>query len=190
MTYWECKHSWGRGPLASADPKTLGPIAIWHFRSFVCFSSQGAWVGQPRPPTIQGKRPQRRPATASPSWAGRALKLPASGPALSPSFFPPPPPTQPPPLTPLFFLLPNSSHLLLCSSLFSLRLSDPGTLLDLLFCQSHAVAMSARPSASELLPSPFFYPSSTNRTLNFALLLFQEMPPLWESLRPWYVEQD
>lgn len=168
MTNWECKHCWGRGPLASADPRTLGPIAIWHFRSFVCFSSQGAWVGQPRPPTIQGKRPRRRPALAGRAAPGRG---PRQGLRSAPPFLlRPPPPPQPPPPHSSFLSSSNSSHLLLCSSLFSLRLSDPRTLLDLLFRQAHAVAMSARPSASELLPSPFFCPSSANRTINLELL--------------------
>lgn len=115
---------------------------------------------------------QETAATATPSWAAPG-SCPRQGLRLAPPFFPPPPHLSLHPLIPLFFLLlPNSSHLLLlCSSLFSLCLLDPRTLLDLLFRQVHAVAMYARPSASELLPSPFFCPSSANRTLNLALLL-------------------
>lgn len=143
------RHEKSRGLLTSADPRALGPIAIGHFRSYICSGWQGAG---------QGSR-VLRPYKARDRGGGqprRARKLPASGPAPRPSsFLRSLPRLSLHPLIPLFFLLlPNSSHRLL----LPICLLAPRTLLDLFLRRPHAAALLARSSLLSFVLPPLNVP--------------------------------
>lgn len=121
---------------------------IGHFRNFVWLGSRGAGVGQPHRPTDHTRK--KAATAASLGWAGRARKLPASGPAPRPSSFSPassPSRSLLPLLLSSFFFSPSPPTHCCTSSPFPLCFLVPGTFVPFFFFN---VALPARPFASLL----------------------------------------